>query len=124
MPFKPGQSGNPNGVPKREKRFSTILANLLESSEVDASYSFTDDKGVLITKHIQVKSENGKTLFHALALALIAKGLSGEIPAIKEAVDRLEGRAEATIHFEQAIKTPLTDEQKAKIAEDFIPRNP
>jgi hypothetical protein len=124
MPFKPGQSGNPNGGPRREKRFSTILANLLESSELDASYSFTDDNGVLITKRIKVKADNGKTLFHALALALIAKGLAGEIPAIKEAIDRLEGKAEATMTINQEAKSPLTDEQKAKIADDLISRNP
>lgn len=71
--FKKGVSGNPKGAPKGYKRASTILKELL--SAVD---------------------ENNGTKLEQLMHTMINKGLEGDLYAIKEVLDRIEGKAIAT----------------------------
>ena len=33
MPFKPGQTGNPNGAPQKSKRFITVLQRAIEQDD-------------------------------------------------------------------------------------------
>jgi hypothetical protein len=66
-PFQPGQSGNPNGRPK-SKPFKRALSEALKAAE--------DDSDIL----------------KAVALALVAKAKDGDVPAIKEIADRLDGK--------------------------------
>jgi hypothetical protein len=66
-PFQPGQSGNPNGRPK-SKPFKKALSEALKAAE--------DDSEIL----------------QAVALALVAKAREGDVPAIKEIADRLDGK--------------------------------
>lgn len=78
MQFKPGQSGNPGGLPKGTSKVSIALMKLL-------------------------KTESGeefkpKTRAEAVALALLTKALTGDVQAIKEISDRTEGKAPATIN--------------------------
>lgn len=66
-PFQPGQSGNPNGRPKT-KPFKDALQRALKAAD--------DDEAML----------------NAVALALVKKAQDGDVPAIKELADRLDGR--------------------------------
>jgi len=90
--FEKGKSGNPNGRPKQEKCFSAIARQLLKAKRLDISCAFTNLKtGKLESKHFEIESE--KTIYHALVAVLAAKGLGGDIKAIQELVDRVEGKA-------------------------------
>jgi len=66
-PFKPGQSGNPNGRPKSKPFKEAIQRALTEAG---------DDKASL----------------QAVATALVDKAMQGDVPAIKEIADRLDGK--------------------------------
>ena len=66
-PFKPGQSGNPNGRPKSKPFKEAIQRALAEAG---------DDK----------------TALQAVATALVGKAMLGDVPAIKEIADRLDGK--------------------------------
>jgi hypothetical protein len=66
-PFQPGQSGNPNGRPK-SKPFKRALSEALRAAD--------DDSEVL----------------QAVALALVAKAKEGDVQAIKEIADRMDGK--------------------------------
>lgn len=76
-PFQPGQSGNPNGRPKI-KPFREAIQRALEEAG--------DDKLAL----------------QAVATALVGKAMSGDVPAIKELADRMDGKvAQAIIGGEE-----------------------
>lgn len=96
--FQKGQSGNPNGAPRKEKRFSTILGNLLEAREILINYTTLDDRGYPKDYKVHLKSD--KPLYHALAVALISKALTGDNASINTIVERLEGKAEQPVSFD------------------------
>lgn len=66
-PFQPGQSGNPSGRPKT-RPFKDALQKALQDAGDD--------------------SEALKTV----AIALVLKAQGGDVPAIKEIADRLDGK--------------------------------
>lgn len=65
MPFEKGKSGNPNGR-RKEKKFTQALAAALEAEDKVKLYQLRDK--------------------------LIAEGLKGESWAMKEIIDRYEGK--------------------------------
>ena|SRR5215472_13809893 len=68
-PWKPGQSGNPGGRPKRDA-ITAALREQLESQSEDATGSVAD----------------------AIAAVLVKRALGGDVRAIREIADRTEGR--------------------------------
>jgi hypothetical protein len=75
MPFAPGQSGNPNGRPKRDKIWREAIIRALKRRE-------QDDPQAL----------------ERLANSFIRKVEEGDVSAIKEFGDRLDGKpAQAVI---------------------------
>lgn len=76
-PFQPGQSGNPNGRPK-SRPFKDALERALKAAGAD------------------------KDLLATVATALVSKASDGDVPAIKEIADRLDGKvAQALIGGEE-----------------------
>lgn len=72
MPFKKGQSGNPHGSgTEKVWRDAVLLA-------------VNDKEG---------KGKDARKKLRALAEALVEKGLAGDVGAIKEIGDRLDGKA-------------------------------
>lgn len=70
MAFEPGQSGNVNGRPKAEKSFAAMLRIAIKEAHGD----------------------EGKDKLRAIADALVKKAIEGEVSAIKEIADRLDGK--------------------------------
>lgn len=71
MAFQPGQSGNPAGRPKRKAFSDALLMELAQSGDPER--------------------------LRKVARALIAKALDGDMPAIKELADRLDGKVPQAI---------------------------
>lgn len=69
MTWHPGESGNPNGKPKAAKAFADALRIAISEAHGE-----------------------GGTKLRKLAEALVEKGITGDVPAIKEIADRLDGK--------------------------------
>ena len=79
--FKPGQSGNPKGRPKGARSLSTILREMLEEPieiVVDGKKERREFREVIIRK-------------------LLKKANDGDMRAIQEIFDRVEGKAQQKI---------------------------
>lgn len=71
MAFQPGQSGNPSGRPKI-KPFQDMLNRVLAREEGDPA--------------------QGKTSLERVVIKFVAKALEGDVPAIRDMADRLDGK--------------------------------
>lgn len=99
--FKPGESGNPNGRPKGVKNVTTILREMLEK------IAPTD---VADAKFVKEFCKGLKSVTNADAIAariLKAALVDGESWAIKELIDRTEGKAIATLDVGSKDGEPL-----------------
>lgn len=67
--WKPGQSGNPNGRPPKEWTWSGLIKDMMDASE-----------------------EDGEPVKIKIARALRNKAYAGDVQAIKEIGDRIDGK--------------------------------
>jgi hypothetical protein len=99
-PFQPGQSGNPKGRPKSitlSEAYRKMLAQVDESDE------------------------QKRTRAEVLAEQMYVKAKAGDVPALREIADRVEGKARQTIalsvekreQLEQAISGIMRDAEQA-----------
>jgi hypothetical protein len=72
--FKPGQSGNPRGLPKKGLAFAEVLRERLV-------HAASDDL------------QDRRTKLEAVVDALISQACTGDVHAAKEIANRLDGRA-------------------------------
>lgn len=84
-PFEPGQSGNPNGRPKGTKNLKTMLTELLSSQDPDGEWS---------------KSVGGQLIRKAFK--------DGDMRALQEIIDRIEGKVPGTPLIDQSNHTHIT----------------
>ena len=89
--FKPGQSGNPKGRPKKEHTFSDTAREMLAATSIDVTWTIN---GKVKTLHLQ----STKNMHYGMAAALIMESLKGNVNAVRELVNRVEGRAIQTIN--------------------------
>jgi hypothetical protein len=97
--FKPGQSGNPSGLPKGTPKVSVALMKLLAGNPGE---QFTP-----------------RSRAEEIALALLNKAASGDVQAIREVSDRTEGKSPATLNVNKSDARAeryqrLADEMAAK----------
>ena len=91
--FKPGQTGNPKGRPKGTKNLSSLLKDML-NEKVDV---LIDGK--------KVQKEFQETIIRKLIL----KAAAGDIKAIAEIFDRVEGKAKQAIsHESEGIRATIS----------------
>lgn len=82
-PFLKGISGNPKGRPKGSKSITSSLKKLMDKKMIYDSIQ----SGISIKANIR----------EHLALRLVALALEGDIKAIREIFDRIEGRPREAI---------------------------
>ena len=99
IPWKPGQSGNPNGRPPKGDAWSDIYNEILDSKEIDLEITNINDKGEEKTKKINLTSK--RKMRYALGVALLKEGLKGNVTAIKELSDRTVGRAVQKVNINE-----------------------
>lgn len=83
--WKSGQSGNPFGAPKKEETWRSIITNELD--------------------RIEVLPDGNITAKELIARTLVTAAINGDIRAIKEIGDRIDGRPTQA----QEIKTDTID---------------
>lgn len=74
-PFKKGQSGNPNGAPKKEWTWRSLLLEVADEMELDKEMGVQTPKKLI------------------MARKLVSKGMEGDTTAIKEFGDRVDGKS-------------------------------
>lgn len=76
--WRPGQSGNPKGRPKGIVSITDTLRKVIEKK--------------METIDPVTKNKDRKKIKEIIALALVGKALKGDVRAIQEMLDRLEGK--------------------------------
>lgn len=85
--WKPGESGNYKGRPRKEQAFADITREMLSSKEIDIMLTRPDGR----TSAIKIKSS--ESMRHAIIAALIREGIGGNVQAARELIDRTDGKA-------------------------------
>jgi len=104
--FKKGESGNPDGKPEGAKNVSTILKELLEQVAPNE---------ILNAKFVKEFCKGKKTVTTADAVAarLLNEGLiKGEPWAVKEILDRTEGKAAQSLELTGANGGAIVSEHR------------
>lgn len=83
-PFKKGQTGNPNGAPKKLPDLQVLLAEVLG------------------------EEKDGKTAAFAILAALRAKAAKGDVRAAEVLMNRSYGLPKQSIEHSGSIETPIT----------------
>jgi hypothetical protein len=96
-PWKPGQSGNPGGRPKRDA-ITAALREQLESQTEDTTGSVAD----------------------AIAAVLVKRALGGDVRAIREIADRTEGRPRQQIKVEAEVMESEDRLDLSKLSDDQL----
>ncbi len=107
IPYKPGETGNPNGRPKGSRNRSTIVREWLEC--LKATDGQAGDKG------------------DELARALIRKAEKGDVAAIKEAFDSAYGKipdkvVHAETSSEELMQEDITQELLKHVPTEVLER--
>jgi len=87
--FKPGQSGNPGGRPKKQP-VTDYLIDQLDQPIPDTM------KQKLPPVFVEVYGTDA-TFGQLLAFKLVTQGLKGDIQAAKEVLDRVEGKVKQSV---------------------------
>lgn len=97
IPAKKGEpSRNPNGRPTLIHTFANTAREILSSNKLDVSYTYpSKEDGNPITKNIHL--ETTQNFHHGLVSALLTEGLSGNIQAARELINRTEGLPKQTV---------------------------
>jgi hypothetical protein len=103
-PFKKGQSGNPNGRPKGSKNRSTIANKWLDVRRKQKNP---------ITGELE-----WMTLEDSMTLAILRKGLEGDVPAYRAYMDSAYGTAKDTLDITSEGSGFNFNEVMKKLAED------
>jgi len=85
--WKPGESGNPNGRPKKGEAWADVANELLNSKEIDITMKMADGK----VKRLSLESD--KSFRHAVIVGMIKEAMKGNVQAAKELADRTEGKS-------------------------------
>jgi len=85
-PWKPGESGNPRGRPKRRRFYGEIARELLASQTVDVTLTTSNGK----KKQFQLKS--AENFAYLMAVSQLRRALEGDTQACEQLLSRAEGK--------------------------------
>tara|TARA_R110002110_G_scaffold60364_1_gene169972 strand:+ start:125 stop:508 length:384 start_codon:yes stop_codon:yes gene_type:complete len=89
-PFKKGQSGNPNGRPKKGEAWADVARELLDSNEIEINMVMGNGK----QKRLSMVAD--KSFRHAVIIGQINQAMQGNVQSAKELADRTEGKSKET----------------------------
>jgi len=98
--FKKGQSGNPKGRPKGSISYTDALKRVLAAEKMSVELTVNGKK-----KHIDVVS-NGKNFYDGIAVVQIMEALKGNMQAIKDISDRVEGKPMQKVETKDVSQKP------------------
>lgn len=89
-----GQSGNPDGRPKKGNAWTDIINEMMEAKDVHVSYDTLDASGNKIRKEMQFAAVGTKrNIRQLLALTMMKKALDGEASFMKMLMEHEVGKA-------------------------------
>jgi hypothetical protein len=95
-PWKPGQSGNPSGRPKRDSITSALL------------------------RQLEQQNADSETIADSIAAVLVKRALSGDVRAIREIADRTEGKPRQQIKVEAEVMDSGDRLDLSKVSDDQL----
>lgn len=110
-----GHSGNPAGRPKGTYRYGEWYQEKLNSNEIDLSITITKDGKA---KKQRFKYKADKSFRELLFVKLFQKALDGEILAIRELLDRSEGKPTQPLAGALGINTGKSYEELLNIIQN------
>ncbi len=106
--WKPGISGNPDGRPKKHNAWADIRNELLAASKISLSLTVPDKDGNFKSVTYELGVGDEKTFRHAILTREIGKALAGDIDAIRDLMDREEGKPRQAVDLGGQQNNPLT----------------
>ncbi|GAB4042622.1 DUF5681 domain-containing protein [Spirosoma litoris] len=102
--FPPGHSGNPNGRPKGH--ITTFLQEFGNSDELVFTITKTSN-GTKSESTARLSTNGTQTINQAIAARLLQMALAGDIKAIKEILNRTEGRVPQPLNIGGQSANPM-----------------
>lgn len=120
--FQPGQSGNPNGRPKRGHALSDQLRKMMAAKEIkiEVTIKTLDKDGKKPKMKVQKWEMKASHDFNTIiCMALIEKAVQGDVYAFNTIADRLEGKPIQTnlIADSNEYKNLPLEEKQKKLSE-------
>lgn len=97
----PGFCPNPHGRPKRYKSYAETVRAMLEADYIDVSLDIEGEE----TKVFRTKTNIDN--YHVLGAAMVMEAFKGNVPAAKELIERIEGKAMQAISVPESLKIKL-----------------
>jgi hypothetical protein len=119
-PWPPGQSGNPAGRPRKGNAWADIRNELLAASKITLTLTIPDKDGNFKPVTFELGVNDEKSFRHAILIREISKALGGDIDAMKDLMDREEGKPSQSINLGGQEDNPLVYEEKKKAVVDRL----
>ncbi|MGV3556923.1 DUF5681 domain-containing protein [Larkinella arboricola] len=104
-PFAKGQSGNPGGRPVGH--ITNFLNEFGNSSDIEFTIIKTNSKGEKSESTSRLSTGDRQTINQAIAARLLQLALNGDLKAIREVLNRTEGRVPQPINLGGQKDNPL-----------------
>jgi len=111
-PFSPGNPGGP-GRPPKENTFSDTARALMAAKDIDVTWTTNG-------KQHAIKVTSDKNIYYGVVSALILEAMEGNIPAIKELIDRTQGKPQQGLDMKAEITGGVWDKMASKDRLAFI----
>ena len=112
--FKPGHNRPGPGRPRKGEAIGDALRELVEAEEITVCVTSRDGNREKSRKTHSIRVEDGSNIKIALATIILQKALGGDVAAIREVNDRVDGKARQFVEVDAGPKNPLeelTDEE-------------
>ena len=105
--FAPDNHANPSGRPKKGNAWADIRNELLSASKINLSLTIPDKDGNFKQVVFELGVGEEKTFRHAILTREIGKALAGDIDAIRDLMDREDGKPRQAVDLGGQQDNPL-----------------